>query len=162
MRSILVLVALLLLCAPARAAECRVEPTARGRAQCLRHMADIAHARLDALIAGATADMSAATGPELRQFEAALRAEQARWRDAADATCRGAGTPVAVEECRLAATRERLLTVRAQLAAARERLGLAPPLEMPDEVEILVPLPSPPGGPPARTRLPFSVPVTTD
>ena len=47
-----------------------------------------------------------------------------------------------------------------QLDEMRADLGMAPAWPTPEEVEVLVPLPRPPGGPRARTRVPLTVPLT--
>ena len=120
-------------------------------------------AQLMGVIANATADLQSVPPRALRRFARDLEAAQKVWQVRSNLKC-AASAPddrVARERCRLRATLKRTEEVRAELARARARLG-APPMpgtEAPDSVEILIPLPSPPGGPRVRVRVPLEVPV---
>jgi len=143
---------------------CLIERLDAARANCLGLEADRIALDTESLIARATGDLQALDAAEIAAFEASLRRSQARWRREVVRVCRraAAGDPVAFAECRLQETAARAGEVAAALETARVSLG-APPLEpgpeVPESVEVLIPLPGPPGGPRSRVRVPLEVPV---
>lgn len=144
---------------------CKIERLEQALVACIEHEAAQLRDRMAARIVGSTADLQAATQPELAAFERGLADVQARWADTTDAECdaRHARVPVDAALCRLRAAELRQDQLDASLADLRYRLGANPlaPLPALDDVEILVPLelPDDVGGPEVDARVPFFVPV---
>lgn len=137
---------------------CLIERLDTARAACLGVIADQWIAKTEGRIAVATIDLQAANAKELKAFERDLEVSQHFWRDRMESACRS-DDPVAYQECRLGSALERDGVVRDVLAEARAKMGLRPVIEVPSEIEVLIPLPVPPAGPDADVRIPLVVPV---
>lgn len=146
----------------AGALPCGYEPTERSRAHCLDALTDGLRMRIDAEIGASTVDLMALNARQLRTLERGLKTAQRDWRRQVDRACRDGAGRVAAATCRLRATVERRRKVRAELSEMRERLGMSPLIAIPDEYEVLVPLPDPPAGPDVDPRLPLRIPLSTD
>lgn len=143
---------------------CLIERLDLARAACLGVEADRVETGTQALLARATGDLQALSAQEIIAYEAALRSSQQRWRAGVVTACRleADGDRVVFARCRLEETVARADLVAKTLDEARENLG-APALttgpDIPDSVEILIPLPAAPGGPDAPIRVPIEVPL---
>ncbi|MEM7059008.1 MAG: hypothetical protein AAF557_15590 [Pseudomonadota bacterium] len=140
---------------------CLVERLDQARAACLGYIADEREAKTEGRIATATVDLQAATAEEIQAFERELEISQKRWRDRVQAECRRyfPGDQVAYQRCRLGEAIARDKVVRTTLDQARVRMGLDPLARVPDEIEVLIPLPDAPAGPDADLRVPLVVPI---
>ena len=71
-------------------------------------------------------------------------------------------TSLDIARCQLRATMARRDLVRAELNKMRLQFGQTPLMPIPDEFEVLVPLPDPPAGPAVDPRLPLRIPLMND
>jgi hypothetical protein len=144
-------------------APCRIERLAQARAACLANISDVQQMAIDRRLAAATSDLQAATGPEIRAFEASLAQSQAAWQEAMLSTCEAAAqTVVEFEACRLNELIKRNRIVKTTLDASLAELGAGPAyrVPIPDSVEVLVPLVPPiVAGPAADLRVPLVLPL---
>ena len=146
---------------------CRVESIEAAIRACIDHETDQVLERMDAEIVSATANLQAASGSQLRQFEKDLRSNQRNWKLRSDAECaaRSRQSKVRQSICRHATALARLETLGQSLRDLQEQGGgslALGPLDL-DNIEVLVPL-EVPGGPrfSEELRLPFSIPVSPD
>lgn len=162
------LVLILLVPFVARAAEpqaCRIERLDHARAACLGYHADLVLLAMDEAVAGTTSTLQAAYADEILTFEAGLRRSQEDWLRKMETGCRRAAPddPVGYQTCRLQAAKRRRARLDATLADLQERLGATPSpgFDVPEEVEILIPLGIPGGnGPDSEARVPLTIPIT--
>ena len=140
---------------------CLIERLTQAKAACLGAIADSLDAKVEARIAGATADMQGAVASEIQSFERQLAISQKRWRDRVQSECRRyfPDDAVSYQTCRLGQVIERDDVVKSTLDTARARMGLTTTAEIPDEIEVLIPLPDAPAGPDADLRVPLVVPI---
>ncbi|MEM9060030.1 MAG: hypothetical protein AAGD13_06165 [Pseudomonadota bacterium] len=126
-------------------ADCRVERLAFAKASCLEHVFAQRDLLMTQQIDQTLSRLQAATAAELREISALYSSAQSVWRDEVDDLCQqdNPGDPVGVEYCRLSAQNTRQAELDISLARAAFELG-APgryDVDIPDSVEVLVPLP---------------------
>ncbi len=142
---------------------CRIERFDEAYANCVDLIADTRELAMDDAIAKTLAGLQAATNPELRALQAQYESSQEAWRQAVAFGCGQAflDAPRSGADCRIQA----VIAREDQLALSLERLAydLGGPetfdIPVPNEVEILLPLPPGVNGPRRRVRVPLLVPV---
>ena len=143
---------------PQAAPACLEEATEHGRIACLDHLADLRLAEMELWLATAAASAQGATAAGIVEFERGLYIDQTRWRRGLERSCRDRGGRLAQRKCRLDRIDARERQLRQVLDAARLASGAAPDLVLPDQVEVLVPLPAGPNG--ALPYLDLEIPLT--
>ena len=161
------LIALALFCSPAQAGpdarQCRVERLVHARALCLEHVFQQRALRMAQLIQDTLSRLQAATAPELIRLERQYRSAQLNWHKELHGRCSTdhPDESVEFENCRLSGIAGREVQLAESLRRAAHDFG-APPehrIPIPDEIEILVPLPNDFG---VETRLPLSLSIHPD
>ena len=118
---------------------------------------------INADIASSTVDLMALNAKQLIRLERELRRSQRKWLRQMRRACQsGSETSLDIARCQLRATMARRDLVRVELNKMRLQFGQATLMPIPDEFEVLVPLPDPPAGPDVDTRLPLRIPLDGD
>ncbi|MEM0987744.1 MAG: hypothetical protein AAGK00_02610 [Pseudomonadota bacterium] len=143
---------------------CRIERLDQAYANCVDVLSDRRELLIEAAIGQTLSGLQAATGSELRALADQYRAAQDRWAAAVQMGCGQAfpDRPRARADCRLQATMSRANQVTMSLERAADDLGGPESLgiDIPDAVEVFIPLPGVPNGPAQRIRVPLMVPVS--
>lgn len=119
--------------------------------------------QMDAHIGASTVDLMALSARSLVRLDRQLRKSQRDWYRNMIRDCRAEpDPPLGAATCRLRETLARRDRVHKELAQMRLQLGQAPIIPVPDEFEILIPLPDPPAGPDVDARIPLRIPLSGD
>ncbi|MEL7469244.1 MAG: hypothetical protein AAFN27_12370 [Pseudomonadota bacterium] len=149
----------------AKESDCRIERQVFAKAACLEHVFAQRDLKMTQQIDDTLSRLQAATARELLAISRIYRDSQDNWRAEISQTCRDQNQDdrIGFELCKLSTQAERQDQLDLSLARAAEELGAPETYEVdiPDSVEILVPLPegSEFG---VETRLPLEFSISTD